>query len=135
MPRREYTHGSSWAIWRWTDVVLEGRVYLRRLHLLAVRAIGSVMLHWIAFPDPQRDPHDHPVAFLSIVLRGGYTEWTPRGIRHVRWWNFKRATDVHRILGVKRRTLTLVFAGPVVRRWGFHTPEGWVDWRDYRGWK
>lgn len=140
---RVYKSGTRWCAWRWTDVVLSGRVYLRRLHLVQVPWF-SVMLHWIRFPDPQRDPHCHPVTFLSVVLRGGYTEWRSslRGaqarvgvVHRVRWWNFVRATDVHKILTVEPGTLTLVFAGPVVRRWGFWTSEGWISWRDYRAWK
>lgn len=91
------------------------------------------MLHWIVRPDPQPDPHDHPVTFLSIVLRGGYTEWRPEIPLHVvRWFNLIRSTDVHRITYVKPGTLTLAIAGPKVRDWGHHTPAGWVDWRTYQ---
>lgn len=86
------------------------------------------MLHWLT-PDPQPDLHDHPVGFVSIVLKGGYTENTPSGLRHIRWLNFKRPTDQHRI--VSGTALTLVFAGPKVREWGFHTPKGWVHWKEY----
>lgn len=131
---RQYVSGTAWCVWRWTDVVLGGLTYLVRLHLVkGPRA--TAMLHWILQPDPQPDPHDHPITFLSIVLRGGYTEWTPRDPRHVvRWFNFMKATDIHRILSVRPNTLTLCLAvhHRVSRRWGFHTPDGWVFWKDYR---
>lgn len=134
--RREYKSGSAWAVWRWTDVSFRGVLYLRRLQLLKVPRVGVVMLHWILGPDPQPDLHDHPVTFLSIVVRGGYDEERVVGGRavlawHVRWWNFIRATDVHRIIRVKPGTITLAIAGPGVRDWGFHTLDGWVYWKDY----
>ena len=106
--------------------------YLRRLHLIKTPRLGA-MLHWLS-RDPQPDPHDHPVGFISIVLRGHYTEWTPAGVRTIRWLNVKRREDAHRITACAPGTLTLVFCwapGGQSRRWGFHTPEGWVDWQDY----
>jgi hypothetical protein len=135
MTRRMYKSGSRWSLWRWTDVVLNGVLYLRRLHLVQTPWF-SVMLHWLT-PDPQPDLHDHPVSFLSIPLRGGYCEMTPSGGRLIGMGyhatNFKRATDTHRISWVHPDgALTLVFAGPVVRSWGFHTPRGWVPWREYQ---
>src|SRR5690606_17597095 len=36
--------------------------------------LGGVLLHRIDGPDPGLDLHDHPWPFVSIVLRGGYTE-------------------------------------------------------------
>ncbi len=125
-----YKSGTGWTAWRWTEVRWKGVLYLVRLHLLKAPRIAA-MLHWILTPDPHPDPHDHPVSFLSITLRGGYKEWTPRGLVQKRV-RFRRATDVHRIVAVKPGTLTLVINGPGVRTWGFHTPTGWVDWRTYR---
>lgn len=128
---RRYEHGSAWAFWRWTDVDWLGETYLRRLHLVKTPWF-AVMLHWIKGPDPHPDPHDHPVSFLSVTLRGGYDELLPDlGLvwKRVR---YRRASDVHRIVYAEPGTLTLVLAGPVVRRWGFETPDGWIDWKTYR---
>ena len=141
---RRYRHGSRWALWRWTSVVAGGSEYLRRLHLLKTPWF-SVMLHWIRKPDPQPDMHDHPVSFLSLVLRGGYVEEVPDGLhwdmrgplpqlvmrrrmRRVRRLNWKGATDLHRIAEARPGTLTLVLAGPKVREWGFLTADGWTPW-------
>jgi hypothetical protein len=138
-PTRTYASGIRWCAWRWTDVDPEGigEIYLTRLHLFQTPWC-SCMLHWIFRPDPQPDLHDHPNAFLSIVVRGWYDEEIPkRGSeterirRRVSFWNFKRPTDRHRIVALGGSTLTLVFAGPVVRGWGFHTPHGWKPWRRY----
>ena len=116
--------------------MLGGLLYLRRLHLVQTPWF-AVMLHWIVRPDPQPDMHDHPVSFLSVPLRGHYVEQ-----RSGRWllncadwarWNFIRATDRHRIRYVSPGgCLTLCFAGPVTRSWGFHTSRGFVPWREYQ---
>jgi hypothetical protein len=116
---RRYRSGSRWCAWRWTDVIIGGLLYLRRLHLLQTPWF-SLMLHWIVRPDPQPDMHDHPVSFLSIPVRGWYDElrrmpdhWLR--VHHVRWFNAVHATDRHRITRVSPGgCLTLVFAGPVV---------------------
>lgn len=104
------------------------------------------MLHWITTADPQRDLHDHPVDFLALVLRGGYTEEYVPGnsftvgrdgpilgvsTRQIRWVNWKRIPGVHRIVSVQPKTITLVFYGPSRHTWGFYTYKGWVPWREY----
>jgi len=136
---RSYVSGTRWCAWRWTDVDPEGEgeTYLTRLHLFQTPWF-SCMLHWIARADPQPDLHDHPNAFLTVLLRGWYEEEIPdaksasgRRSRRVSFLNFVRATDRHRIVALSDNTLSLVFAGPVVRGWGFHTPSGWVPWRRY----
>lgn len=133
-----------WAFWRWTEVCgQDGTEYLRRLHLLHT-PIGSIMLHWIRKPDPSPDMHDHPVAFVSFVLRGGYTEQVPSrwplvkhwqtDLRKIRRVNVKRPSARHRIVEVLPRTLTLVFAGPKVQEWGYYTGNRnrFVPWKDYQ---
>jgi hypothetical protein len=139
---RKYKSGTNWCVWRWTDVDSE---YITRLHLIKTPWFAAC-LHWINKPDPEPYLHDHPVSFLSIVLRGMYVEYrstitngSPFGMwwtntKHVvRRFNFVRASenDLHSIRHVLPGTLTLVFMGPKVREWGFHAPDGWVHWKDY----
>jgi hypothetical protein len=136
---RKYISGTTWCIWRWTEVDSE---YIVRLHVLKT-PFGAICLHWLKKPDPEPYLHDHPVSFLSIVLRGGYTEIRGRYNRygkrflrfnHIRWWNFIRASrnDVHRIIEVKPRTLTFCLMGPKTREWGFHLHDGrWIGWKRY----
>lgn len=129
---RKYESGSRWAVWRWTTRTTAGGDYLRRLHLFKAPWF-AVMLHWIYRADPQPDPHDHPVSFLSVVLRGGYDEWTPGDPCHrVRRINWIPYNYVHRITRVMPGTLTLCVNGPPRHRWGFYTPGGKVDWQEYR---
>jgi hypothetical protein len=133
MTRRKYKSGTTWCFWRWTDVDSE---YITRLHLIKTPWF-AICLHWINKPDPEPYLHDHPVSFLSLILRGGYSEMRRVGARTFyntnRWWNWIRASqnDRHTICDVKPRTLTLCFMGPKTREWGFHQPEGWVYWKDY----
>lgn len=133
--RRKYKSGSAWAFWRWTDTDSE---YITRLHLIKTPWF-ALCLHWINKPDAEPWLHDHPVSFLSIILRGGYAElrqtlaeFRPRHRVH-RWFNFVRASDFdqHRIILVRKNTLTLCFMGPKTREWGFQMPEGRVHWKDY----
>jgi hypothetical protein len=138
LANRKYRSGTRWCVWRWTEVDPDGDgPYLTRLNIVQT-PLFSIMLHWIHRPDPQPDMHDHPVSFLSIVLRGWYREQVPFGriidvrrIKTVKWFNFKRATDAHCIIDVKSPLITLVITGPVRREWGFYTSNEWVPWREY----
>ncbi len=143
MQRRKYKSGSRWAFWRWSDV---DNGFITRLHVIKTPWF-AVCLHWIKKPDPEPWLHDHPVSFLSVILRGKYSEWR-RKVRHYwnevdlvyedstptrRWFNWVRATpdDRHTITACAPHTLTLCFMGPKVREWGYHTDKGWVHWRKY----
>lgn len=137
---RLYKSGSRWTFFRWT---FTPSGYITRLHLLKTPWF-AVCLHWLNGPDPEPDMHDHPVNFLSIILRGGYCENALEHrsgecevdfhgpVAYVRTWcNFIKAAHIHKIVSVRPRTLTLCFMGPKVREWGFHTPIGWVHWKKY----
>lgn len=143
---RLYKSGTGWCFWRWTDVDSE---YITRLHILKTPYF-AVCLHWINSPDVEPWLHDHPVSFLSVILRGKYAELRKRPGKPLellvhRWFNFIRASDKdsHRITLVRKNTLTLCFMGPKTREWGFHVgdllqpaptifgPAGWIHWKDY----
>lgn len=105
--------------------------YLTRWRVIQTPLFG-VYLHRFEGPDPRPTLHDHPWNFLSLVLRGGYTEFTPgdrEGIyaepRRVRRFNRKRATDLHWISELTRvPTWTLMFVGRRKRVWGYVEPDG-----------
>lgn len=127
---RLYKHGLRWAFWRWTETP-QSENYIRRLHLVKTPWF-AVCLHWINRPDPEPYLHDHPVTFLSLILRGSYWEWRSRpGAFHRRWFNFIRATDAHTICWVDSPTLTLCFMGPKRQEWGYYLPQGKVYYKDY----
>jgi hypothetical protein len=121
------------------------RSFLERWGLVHER-FGGFYLHHIVDADPGFDVHDHPWSFVSIVLRGGYTEEhaadarTPERTLSRTW----RAGTLHRMpLNVAHRitaarpgTWTLVFRGPTRRVWGFyivHPFDGhtWDPWTAY----
>lgn len=133
----------------------DGRVYLDRWGL-GHKRIGAVFLHRMDAPDPGWDLHDHPWAFASIVLAGGYIEeraearvarnWAEmaekwpasgrtRGRREYRRrWSVRvlRLDECHRIVELLRpRCWTLVLCGPVRRGWGFYMPDGYLDEKSY----
>lgn len=65
---------SRWAFLRREDLRDgDGAIYLRRWRILETPWFG-VLLHNIRKPDHDRDAHDHPWSWLTIALRGGYTE-------------------------------------------------------------
>lgn len=108
----------------------------------------AVRLHYIKSPDRDRHLHDHPWAFVSVVLRGWYIEhrpmtiqpnflgteeeltysaWRREGEIAFRWW-----TARHRISTVAPEGVwTLFITGPMMQWWGFYTPAGKVYYRDY----
>lgn len=105
-------------------------------------------LHHIATPDLDRHLHDHPAAFFSLVLTGGYIEERPatldpcfredgserttQVVRGPGSFAFRGPADRHRISWVAPDTFTLfIFYGGKRHWWGFYTPAGKVFWRDY----
>jgi len=132
--------GTEWRLWRWHDI---DSGLISRLYLLETPWF-AICLNWLNKPDPEPYLHDHPASFLSIVLRGWYTEerstpaertWPdhPSRVRNRSWFNFIRAhaLDRHRITYVAPSTLTPCFMGTNVRTWGFHRPGGWISGQDY----
>jgi hypothetical protein len=139
LDRNEGRKSPNWAFF--TELVIRGRtgeVYLRRLRMVKTPWFG-VYLHRIYRPDDDRALHDHPWPFASFVLCGEYEEvvpddpakplesWLSCKVRLVRWFNFKRAADLHRISWVSQSPVwTLVFHARRCREWGFFTERGWI---------
>jgi hypothetical protein len=127
----------------------DGGVYLERWGIEHDR-IGGVFLHKMSAPDPGPDLHDHPWSFVSLILWGGYVERRTKIRDVLRWGSLGAArgrysrlplslrpmprTECHRIIGLLRSTSwSLVIHGPRRQRWGFYTPDGFVDWEAYEG--
>lgn len=115
---------------------------------------GSLRLHHILRSDRDRDMHDHPVDFWTLLLTGGYVEWLPAdhpesrvkllaeptpglpaphavGHRRQRFsWRYVQAETAHR-LQLFEPVWTLLWCWPPRRDWGFHTAEGWVPAKVY----
>lgn len=117
---------------RFSDVIsFNGSPYLYRYRLWSSKSLG-IYLHCIVREDSDRNLHDHPFAFNTLILWGGYYEHTPIG----RFWRrpgtvlHRDATDLHRI-ELTRPAWTLFIRGHRVREWGFSTPDGWVPHTEY----
>jgi hypothetical protein len=119
-----------------------GYPYLLRWWVIPRNQCFNIYLHRFMRSDDPRAPHDHPWHNVSILLKGEYLEHLPEGAVKLRkpwrpWapWRVyaRRATAAHRIelIVCGRPVWSLFFTGPVIRRWGFHCPKGWVFWKDF----
>jgi hypothetical protein len=104
---------------------------VERFYLLETRWF-AVYLHRLCRSDEQRALHDHPWAFVTCLLSGGYYEHTPRGRQWHRRFSvlYRPANWLHR-LELVRPVWTLVIRGRRRREWGFLTRDGWQHWHDY----
>jgi hypothetical protein len=124
--------GRRWALFQRCEIEdLEDptKIYICRWRLVQTPQFG-VYLHRIDMDDGSRPLHDHPWSFLSIILRGGYTEELDDRIRDWRTGSihFMRAVGRHSIRKLLRTpTWTLVLVGARQRDWGFWTSQGWVQ--------
>ncbi|MBU8819577.1 hypothetical protein KL864_27195 [Mycolicibacterium goodii] len=126
--------------------------YMLRWYVIPRNPVLNVYLHKFLRSDDDRALHDHPWWFVSLILKGGYTEVTGAGRTprsglvggRYRGWDrtlvFRPATFRHRVelwpvvehskpfLGRRdRRELpcwTLIVTGPRRRLWGFWCPSG-----------
>lgn len=134
-------------------ITRNGQPYLYRHTLFSFGKWFSVKIHRIVASDGDCD-HDHPWPFVTVILAGGYFEWTPEsqkdkgfplerelgvdGTPELKRWHgtgsimYRPATHRHRlVLSGGRPATTLVFSGLVMKRWGFFTKLGWVHWKEY----
>jgi len=140
----------KFGFWRWQEILddPEQGPYITKLYLWRT-PWQQTSIHWLHRKDPGGDLHDHPRSFISILLRGGYTEQI--SVFHpVQWFSdtipyvshvfrsafsiaFRKAETAHAIVDVDPGTVSLVLWGRKRRPWGFHTRLGWVPWKVYCG--
>lgn len=131
-----------WAFLTGFNVGAEGDPYLDRLRIVQAPWFG-IYLHHIHRPDRDRDPHDHPWAFWSLILAGGYIErvWPDKtdpgtSYRRVRnRWSpgHLGRRQAHIITHIDGPLWTLVLTGPRRSDWGFWVDGDFVPWRKYLG--
>jgi hypothetical protein len=102
------------------------RYFVLRTHWL------GIYLHHFLRSDNDLHFHDHPWSFLTLLLSGGYREHTPAGTFWRRRFSILfRTAEWRHWVEVEKPVWTLVMRFPRRREWGFHTEEGWIDWRTY----
>lgn len=136
--------------------------YMHRWWKIRRNALFNIYYHDVFRSDDDLALHDHPWWSFSIVLAGGYYEHTIAygGVHHKKWFGpgsvlFRpHGGSAHRLQLAPRMSefnptvpfihldgrpqelpsKTIFVTGPVLRRWGFHDSEQWVDaydWDDY----
>lgn len=121
---------------------------LRRYMIFQGERFG-VYVHQIFRPDADRDCHNHPWWFRTVVLRGGYTEQVRRWVSTPQEslstaehrpgsFHTMPVNRFHRIVSVRPNTWTLLLVGPKVHEWGFWVTRPdrpsrarFVHWRAY----
>lgn len=125
----------------------EGELHFQRFRLLSTPWC-NIYVHHILRSDEDRDPHDHPWHFASLILWGGYKEewlgayedhryWSGRNLRvrktHPGSLITHHKKDFHKITLRSKRVWSLVFTLDRSRpSWGYQTRKGWIDHIEYR---
>lgn len=127
----------------------EGGVHFRRYRLLSTPWF-NIYVHQILRSDEEKHFHDHPWSFTSYILKGSYWErWTeypdhpyqldstyssepPAPGMKVRRVIKHHAEDAHKLTLLTPEVWTLVFTSGRERVWGYHTEQGWIDFKTYR---
>ncbi|HVI60085.1 MAG TPA: hypothetical protein VM619_14600 [Luteimonas sp.] len=128
--------------------------YLLRWWVIPRNRLFNVYLHQFLRDDDDRALHDHPWAWCSFLLQGQYMEHTiaaggihRRQLRQAGSLKLSGPRRAHRVELLREIVdngdpivqlsdppvpcWTLFITGPVVRRWGFHCPKGWVDFERF----
>lgn len=149
------TNIRDYTLWEWFKRLVSGKPHIRihpgeyidRWHLIPRNNTFNIYLHKYYGGDRGRAPHDHPWWNKTIVLKGGFIEYT---YFHSDTGHFEREThfrlrgdvihrkaeDIHRIElpdGMRGRTWTLFITGAKTRKWGFWEDDGdtFVEWEEY----
>jgi len=125
---------------------VNGEPYLERYYVFLKdrkRFPFNIFVHKFLKSDPD-DVHDHPWPYATLILKGGYYEWTPQfdaqgnKIGEIAKWckpgsfRFAGARTYHRIeLDPEVECWTLFMPGVKQRDWGFLVKNKWVQWQEY----
>jgi hypothetical protein len=118
----------------------EGVIHFRRYRLLSTPWF-NLYIHNILKSDEDRDFHDHPWSFKSLLLKGSYQENYTQEPSHfaVHFRKYESgdlvihpATDAHSLHLLTPEVWTLVLTSGRERVWGYQTRKGWIDFKTYR---
>lgn len=119
----------------WSCTASRGPLLTR--YYLIETAMFAVYLHHLHVSDEDRALHDHPWAFISVLLSSGYFEWVQVTGGYRKLWRrrfsvlCRPAVWRHR-LELVQPTWTLIVRSRRLREWGFMTEDkGWMHWKAY----
>lgn len=111
---------------------------------------ANLFLHKICRSDQERDLHDHPWNWASLILKGSYQEITENGtvnaVLHPHaFWNHDKykifrpftfrkgkATDTHRLVLINDKPVwSLFWHGKRIQKWGFYVKNEKIYWKVY----
>ncbi len=86
----------------------------------------SIRLHHWLSSDDQRYYHDHPWWYITLIIKGSYTDKSPDEDKVMSYGSigFRRATHKHTVEVPKGGCWSLLICGRDKREWGF-----WVNGR------
>lgn len=103
--------------------------------------LGKLLVHHFPPNVTDRDPHDHPSPFITLIVKGGYfnTEWEKYGektVPTVEWLGrgalrYRPAAHMHITTTDQRGSWSVVLMGPKTRAWGFLRNGVWMAWKPY----
>lgn len=119
-----------------------GELHFQRYRILETPWF-NIYLHYIAKSDEDRDPHNHPWSFRSLILRGGYAEWiwegdetkllVDRRVYRPGSVAVSLSQKLYHKIVLDKPTWTLVLTGRRHEKpWGYLTEDGFVDFETYR---
>jgi len=121
------------------DVIIrceDGSPYLLRWWAIPRNRFFNIYLHKLQKSDDNRALHDHPWWSYSICVYGLMLEHLQDGsTRFIGEGDgvFRSAKMAHRLEHIGLECWTVFITGPRIRDWGFHCPDGWMDWRYFMG--
>lgn len=106
-------------------------VYVKRWYFET--DLFSVRLHHWLHSDDARAIHDHPSWFITLVLKGGYTDSTPNGAERMSAFTirFRPAMHRHTVQVDESGCWTLLIFGPKSRKWGFWLRDKFIKANKY----
>jgi hypothetical protein len=83
--------------------------------------VGSFRVHHWLGPDDDRAFHDHPWFFITLCIKGGYTDKSPAGDNHLHAGSirYRHALHRHTVIPDPGGAWTIMITGRRTRAWGF----------------